>query len=85
MGMVEISNKLFEKVLRKNSRIDMKWNQQLSKGERYINMRIITYLEFSSSFILFESFQKTFIIIFKFIIFPGRDIRVWVKEFNDFN
>ena len=55
--MIEVSNKLLENVLQKNH-FDLDWNARLAKSTKFVNDRIIDYLNMSSTTILFDDIQN---------------------------
>ena len=77
--MIELFNKLFEKVLRKNH-FDVNWNHRISTVVKFVNSRIIDYFEISLIDINFEVISKISIIISTLLDFSEREIKIWHDE-----
>ena len=74
-GMVEASNRVLEEVLRKHNGKD--WDVHLGKSANAANSRMIRYLGFAPSDILFAPMTKPTASISKLLSLPGRDIEQW--------
>lgn len=84
-GMVEVANKLVEDVLRKPppAQAGMDWDLRLPKSAQSVNSRIISYLGYSPTGILFGPAQETSATTATLLALPGRDIHQWVAELGD--
>ena len=83
-GMVEVSNRLVEDVLRKhpqNSHLD--WDQRLPKSARAVNGRVIPHLGTSPTAILFGQIKEVSATTSTLLALPGRDVEEWVSELED--
>ncbi len=81
-GMVEVSNKLLEEVLRKDS-LGRDWDVALPDSGRSTNARIITYLNISPTSILLGPTPDVTPISSKLLALPGRSIPAWHDELMD--
>jgi hypothetical protein len=82
-GMVEMSNRLLEEVLRKagpNPDSDTTWDLRLAKATKAVNERVIPYLGISPSAINFGRVQETSSVNSTILRLPGRNIRAWHDE-----
>jgi len=75
-GMVEMSNKLVEDVLRKDHS-GRDWDERLPTSARSVNSRIISYLDLSPSAIAFGPVQEPSAVTSTLLGLPGRDIPTW--------
>ena len=80
-GMVELSNKLLEQVLRKGDEKD--WDVRLPKGASGVNQRIIGYLGLSPSDLLFGPVQSVTPVSATLLALPNRDLRCWAESLAD--
>ena len=81
-GMVEVSNKLLEEVLRKDS-TGRDWDEVLPKSAKSLNTRVISYLSMSPTGIIFGPVQNVSPVSSTLLALPGRDIRTWHDELMD--
>ncbi len=81
-GMVEMSNKLLEEVLRKDSS-GRDWDIRLPNSAKSVNGRIISYLNISPTGIIFGPVREVSPVSSTLRAFPGRDIRTWHDEMMD--
>ena len=81
-GMVEVSNKLLEQVLRKDAP-DSNWDTRLPQAARSVNTRVIPYLGLSPSAILLGPVLETSQITATLRALPGRSIKAWHDELLD--
>ena len=83
-GMVEVSNKLLEQVLRKDSSdATHTWDTRLPQAARSVNSRIIPYLGLSPTAIILRPVQETSPTAATLRALPGRDIQTWHDELLD--
>jgi hypothetical protein len=78
-GMIEVSNKLLEDVLRKSSG-NIDWDQALDQATKSVNSRVISYLGMSSTDIIIGPIQEVTPTTSTLLALPGRDISDWVAE-----
>ncbi len=71
-GMIEISNRLLEDVLRKQNQ---NWDEVLSKSSYAVNTRPIEYLDMSSNDIIFELSRKIILTTTTLLSLSERNIR----------
>ena len=81
-GMVEVSNKLLEEVLRKDSS-GLDWDVRLPKTAKSANGRSISYLGISPTGIIFGPARDVTPISSTLRALPGRDVRAWHDELMD--
>ncbi len=77
--MIEIFNKLLKNVLRKLFE-NVDWNQTLNRVTKFINFRVISYLEMSFIDIIIDSIQKITCTFSTLLTLSERDIFDWVAE-----
>lgn len=84
-GMIKVSNKILEEILRKQlAHIDSKnWNIRLLKIGSKVNTRIIDHLDIAFTGILFEPLQEPFATMSTLLALPERNIRDWIAELED--
>lgn len=78
-GMVKVSNKLLENVLRKSSE-NVDWDQALDQVTKSVNSRVIGYLGMSPTDIIIGPIQEITPTSSTLLTLPGRDIYDWVAE-----
>ena len=81
-GMVEVSNKLLEGVLRKDP-AGRDWDVILPDTAKSVNSRTISYLNMSPVSIILGPLQETSPIAATLLAFPGRSIPSWRDELID--
>ena len=77
--MIKLSNKLFEKMLRKNH-FDVNWNYRISVVAKSVNSRTIDYLEINLTDINFGIVFEASVIISILLGLPERDVKIWHDE-----
>jgi len=77
--MMKIFNKLLNNVLRKSFE-NVDWNQTLNQVTKFINFRVINYLEMSSIDIIIDSIQKITSTFSTLLMLSEWDIFNWVAE-----
>ncbi len=77
--MMKIFNKLLKNVLRKSFK-NVDWDQTLNWVTKFINFRIISYLEMSSIDIIINSIQKITSTSSTLLMLSERNIFNWVTE-----
>ncbi|KAK4697109.1 hypothetical protein P7C71_g924, partial [Lecanoromycetidae sp. Uapishka_2] len=84
-GMVEVSNRLVEDVLRKQppSQAGLDWDRRIPKAAQSVNSRTISYLGISPTGILFGPMQETSAAAATLLALPGRDVKEWASKFDD--
>lgn len=84
-GMVELSNKLLEAVIRRKSGMNdvHNWDLTVTKSSNAVNNRIIHHLNMSPSSILFGESVKVAPIAATLLALPGRDIKQWHDDLQD--
>ena len=82
--MMKLFNKLFEKILRKNH-FDVDWVRRISIDVKFVNDRIINYLDVNSIDINFEVVFEIFVITFTLLNLFERDIEIWYNELATFD
>ena len=80
IDMMKIFNKLLENVLRKSFE-NVDWDQTLNRVTKFINFKIISYLEMSSINIIIDLIQKITSTSSTLLTLSERDIFNWVTEF----
>ena len=81
-GMVEMTNKLLEEVLRKDSS-GQGFDKRLPKAAQSVNTRIISYLGLSPTSILLGPMQEASATTSTLLGLPGRDIKEWHDRLMD--
>ncbi len=79
IDMMKIFNKLLENVLRKLFK-NVDWDQILNRVTKFINFRVISYLEMSSIDIIIDSIQKITSTSFTLLTLFEWNIFDWVTE-----
>ena len=83
-GMVEVTNKLLESVLRKDaSRTGKEWDLRLPKDGSSLNDRVIQHLGVSPRSIMFGPLPEVSACISTLRALPGRDISEWARQMDD--
>ncbi len=77
--MMKIFNKLLKNVFRKSFK-NVDWNQTLNRVTKFINFRVISYLEISSIDIIINSIQKITSTSSTLLMLSERNIFDWVAE-----
>lgn len=79
IDMMKIFNKLLENVLRKSFK-NVDWNQTLNRVTKFVNFKVISYLEISSINIIIDSIQKITFTSSTLLMLSERNIFNWVAE-----
>ena len=82
-GMVKVSNKLLEQILRKQG---LEWDLALAFFTQQLNFRTVAHLHMSSVEIFLNLFSSSFGFIDSiFVYIPDPTIKSWYDEMNDFS
>ena len=81
-GMVEMSNRLIEEVLRKDPSTP-DWDRKLLRGAKAVNGRSISHLNMSPAAILFGPLPETSGSFSKLYHLPGRNTQMWHDELRN--
>ncbi len=79
IDMMKIFNKLLKNVLRKSFE-NVDWDQTLNQVIKFVNFKVISYLEMSSIDIIIDSIQKITSTSSTLLTLSERDIFDWVAE-----
>ena len=80
-GMIEMSNRLLETVLRKDH-TNSDWDERLSLSAEAVNHRIIPYLGLSPVSINFGNIYETSATTATLLHFPGQNIQKWHSDLS---